>query len=127
MAGRAREALRRGRRDLHREMSVPALYIAAPGAAPFPCTVRTHDIPAANGKPGGNGYAQQADIKPSLIFLTDDAPLLIRVGAIVSVANGEAYRIGVVHPPHGITITADVTRLSATEAANLPLPVPTVV
>lgn len=124
MTSRVREALRRGRRDLHREMSVPALYIPVPNATPIPCTVRPQDLPTANGKPGGAdaGYAQQSDAKPRLIFITDDAPVMIRVNAVVSVEPGEAYRISFVHPAHGITITADVTRLSATDAAGLPVP-----
>lgn len=124
MSRRVREAMRRGRRDLHREMSVPALYIPVPNATPIPTTVRTHDLPNANGKPGGrdDGYAQNADAKPRLIFLADDAPALIRVNAIVSVEPGEAYRIQFVHPAHGITITADVTKLTAAEAQGLPVP-----
>lgn len=121
---RVREALRNGRRDLHREMSVPALYIAVPNAVPIPCTVRPQDLPNANGKPGGSdaGYAQQADTKPRLIFITDDAPAMLRQNAIVSVEPGEAYRISLVDPPHDITITAHVTRLSLAEAAGLPVP-----
>lgn len=106
-------------------MSVPALYIApVVGAIPFPCTVRPQDLPGANGKPGGGdqGYAQVADLKPKLVFITDDAPPVIRVQAVVSVGVGEAYRIALVHPAHGITITAEVTKLSATEAAGLPVP-----
>lgn len=50
MNSRAREALRRGRRDLHREMSVPAFYIAMTGAQPQLCTVRVNDVPNANGR-----------------------------------------------------------------------------
>lgn len=123
---RVREALRRGRRDLHREMSVPALYIAVPNALPIPCTVRPQDLPAANGRPFGAprslGLAQETDVKPTIVFIADDAPAMIRVNAIVSVEPGEAYRIGFVHPPHGLTIAADVVRLSAAEAASLPVP-----
>ncbi len=124
MNSRAREALRRGRRDLHREMAVPAFYIAVPGAEPLDCTVRVSDVPGANGRPGGrdSGYAQQADAKQSVIFHTDDAPEFIRVHAIISIGEGEAYRIGVVHPAHGDTVTADVARLPADEAADLPAP-----
>lgn len=105
-------------------MSVPALYIPVPGATPIPCTVRPQDLPAANGKPGGSdvGNAQIADLKPRLIFITDDAPTMIRVSAVVSVEPGEAYRIAFVHPPHGVTITADVTRLSPVDAVGLPVP-----
>jgi hypothetical protein len=107
-------------------MSVPALYIASSGSTPLPCTVRPQDKPSANGKPGGGeqGYAQQVEVKPQLIFIADDAPAMIRVNAIVSVEPGEAYRISYVHPPHGITIAADVTRLPAADTAGLAVPTP---
>ncbi|MGN5375806.1 hypothetical protein [Sphingomonas hankookensis] len=126
MTSRVREALRRGRRDLHREMSVPALYIPVPNATPIPLTVRPQDLPGANGKPGGGdqGYAQVADLKPKLVFLAEQVPAPLRPKTgVVSVESGEAYRIEFVHPAHGVTITADVVRLSAAEAAGLPLPV----
>jgi len=112
------------RRDVHREMAVPALYLVREGATARPCTVRPHDLPSANGRPAGSdqGLAQQIDLKPRLVFIADDAPKPIRVGAIVSVEPGEAYRISFVHPPHGITTMADVTRLDAHEAADLPVP-----
>lgn len=125
MMGRARQALRQGRRDLHREMSVPALYIASTGVTPLPCTVRPHDKQEAHGALAGssvNGAAQIQDIAPRLIFMTDDAPAHIRRGAIVSVEAGEAYRIELVQPQHGVTITAEVVRLTAADAAGLPLP-----
>lgn len=124
MTSRVREAMRRGRRDLHQEMSVPALYIPVGGATPIPVTVRPHDVPGANGKPGGSdpGYAQTADLKPHLIFLAEEVPFALRVNAVVSVEPGEAYRILFTHPAHGITIQADVVKLSAAEAAGLPVP-----
>lgn len=125
MTSRVREALRRGRRDLHREMSVPALYIPVPNATPIPLTVRPQDLPGANGKPGGGdqGYAQVADLKPKLVFLAEEVPAPLRPETgVVSVEPGEAYRIKFVHPAHGVTITADVVRLSAAEATGLPVP-----
>ncbi len=106
-------------------MSVPALYIPVPNATPIPCTVRPQDLPGANGKPGGGdqGYAQVADLKPKLVFITDDAPGHIRVNAVVSVEPGEAYRIAFVHPAHGVTITADVVKLAGADLLGLPVPV----
>ena len=114
------------RRDLHHDRSVPALYIAAPGAQPVACTVRTHDrIEAQGALPASsmNGFAQIQESVPKLIFIADDAPDPIRRGATVSVEAGEAYRIDHVEPPHDITVTAKVTKLTAGEAMGLPLPV----
>lgn len=113
------------RRDLHAEMQVPALYIAVPAATPFPCTVRQHDKPEVMTVTPGTtqtGLAQAQITSDRLIFITDDAPPLIRNNAVVSIAPGVAYRINHTHPAHDITITAEVTRLSAAEAAGLPVP-----
>lgn len=105
-------------------MSVPALYIARTGETPVPCSVRIHDKFEATGalKGGIEGSAQIQNESPRLIFLRDDAPQFLRAKAIVSVEAGEAYRIDHTHPAHDITITAEVTKLSADEADGLPVP-----
>lgn len=41
---------------------------------------------------------------------------------MVSVAPGEAYLIGNVEPPDGITISVAVSALPAAQAASLPVP-----
>ena len=91
----------------------------------MPCTVRVHDKFEGLGSPSGgsiNGFAKVQNDTPVLIFLQDDAPPVIRRGAIVSVELGEAYRIDNVQPPHDITTTATVVRLTAAEATGLPVP-----
>ena len=111
------------RRDLHREMSVAALYIPVPGAMPIPCTVRPHDKPQDNGQlQGSSGYAKVAKTEDTLVFITDDAPPMFRTNAIVSVGPGEAYLLKFVRPPHGITVTAIVERLKAADTVGLPVP-----
>lgn len=122
--GRARDALRQGRRDIHKEWAVPALYIATPGATPIPCTVRQHDKFVATGQLGGKtaGYAQAEDNTPKLVFITDDAPEMIRRLAIVSLEPGVAFRVDHAHPPHGITILVDVIPVPVAETTDLPVP-----
>jgi hypothetical protein len=56
-----------------------------------------------------------------LRFLIDELAQPKR-NAIVSVAEGEAYRIDHALAPHGVTIDAAVTRLDTAEATGLPLP-----
>jgi hypothetical protein len=111
------------RRDLHKDRAVPALYLATRSSDPHPCTVRVFEKfeplgTLANAK----GYAQMQSETPRLVFIADDAPPVIRRGAIVSVEPGEAYLIDTVQPPDDITTTATVTRLDAADAADLPLP-----
>ena len=65
--------------------------------------------------------AEREEAKPKLIFSTDEITF-VRNGAIVSVEAGEAYRVELAHPADDTSITADVTRLSASEAASLPIP-----
>ncbi|MDR7062018.1 MULTISPECIES: hypothetical protein [unclassified Sphingopyxis] len=118
-----RKILRKGRRDLHDHMKVPALYIAFEGAEPVPVDVRDHSRFVGTGDMGSRvkGYAEVAEVTPKIIFFRDrleDA----RYGSIFSVAPGEAYRVERTDPPNDETRTAYVTPLSAAEAEGLPLP-----
>lgn len=119
-----REVLRKGRRDLHDQLQVAALYIAFDGAAPIPVTVRDHTRVIETGDEGSRakGYAQMVEIEARLVFLRaelDDA----RNGAIFSLSPGEAYRVERTDRANDITRTAYVSPLSAAEAAGLPVPV----
>lgn len=116
-----RDIKRRARLELHRRLSVPALYIPAQGVTPIPCAVRVHTKFGALGEPE---MAQRVEVEPKLVFLVSElpAPLRVKTGK-VSVEAGEAYLIEAVEPRDDITITARVSRLSEADATGLPLPV----
>lgn len=119
-----REILQKGRRDLHDQLKVPALYIAFDGAVPLQLNVRVSSRIADTGDMGSRtkGYAAVSEITPRIIFFLEDLADA-RNGATFSIEEGEAYRVERTEPPNGITRTAQVTQLSAAEAAGLPLPV----
>lgn len=112
----------RARRDLHAEASVPALYIFA-SETPIPVTVRVLKKSAMIGDLQNGGFAERAEETIRIVFLREElgATSLQRLGR-VSVAAGEAYRIEKTDPVDGITQSVDVVQLSATQAADLPLP-----
>lgn len=119
--------LKRGmRRDVHREMCVPALYLHATGATPWPLTIRgphnKRPLSVGDLQGGGEGWAEREDTQPRLIFMRDELPPGFRVNAIISVEAGEAYRIGQVLEPDDLIQAAEVVPLSAAEADGLPLP-----
>jgi hypothetical protein len=116
-------ARQQARRDIHREASVPALYILAP-ADPVPVTVRRQTRVNKTGDIPGLETAEVSVETAFLRFLREELAQPKR-GAIVSVAEGEAYRIDHALAPHGITIDAAVTQLDAAEATGLPLPAAT--
>lgn len=123
---RLRDIKRKARRDLHREMGVSALYIAAPGDAGVPISVRVHTKFDALGlKDAENGLAVRRESKPKLIFMRDELAekgITLKRLAVVSVEPGEAYRLDNADAPDDITITFFVTVLTANEAAGLPVP-----
>lgn len=124
---RFRDIKREARRDLHQELEVAALYIAEwplpDGATPVPVTVRIHTSFAALGDQKGTNFnsAEMLDRQPQMIFLREQG-VTPRRQAIVSVAPGEAYRIGVVQPADDITIKADIVVMPATQTTGLPVP-----
>lgn len=120
MTARLDQARQRGRRDLHQEMSVPALYIIGT-SAPVPVTVRRQTRIAKTGDIPGLETVSVVEETIFLRFLVDELAAPKRQ-AIVSVAAGEAYRIDHALPPHGITVDAAVTRLDVADTADLPLP-----
>lgn len=121
-----RDIKRKARRDLHREMSVPALYIAAPGDAGVPISVRVHTKFDALGiKDAENGLAVRRESKPKLIFMRDELAekgITPKRLAVVSVEPGEAYKLDNADAPDDITVTYFVTVLQANDTAGLPVP-----
>lgn len=121
--GRYRELMRDGRRRLHDEMSVPAIYLPMAGSRSHALiTVRVHEFWGALGDLKGTNfnYAEIEDISPRIVFMLSE--ITPQRGAIVSVAPGEAYRIDVVLPADDITVTAKVVRFAAAETKGFPVP-----
>lgn len=119
-----RDHKRKMRRGVHQTMCVPALYLHAPGATPFPLTVRGphNKRPLQVGDlPGQDGWAEREDTQPRLIFLRSELPEHFRQGAIVSVETGEAYRLAVFLTPDDIIQAVEVEPLDAEDAAGLPV------
>lgn len=128
---RLRDHKRRARRDLHREMSVPAFYING-NAAPLLVTVRIHTSEADGGNTDDRyGEAVRRDIAPRAIFNVPEMADALNVsatswfparGAKLSVEAGEAYTIGDSKPRDGEFITASIARLSGSALNGLPVP-----
>jgi len=121
---RLREIKRKMRGDLHREMSVAALYIPAPNADPVPCTVRVwrkREDPETGELPGYQGAATLVISEDRIRFQLSQIPSLRR-GAVVSVEEGEAFRVDHTYEVDLGYQTARVLPLSAAEADGLPLP-----
>jgi len=70
--------------------------------------------------------AERYEPVPKAIFWKQeliDAGVTLARNQILSVSSGEAYSIDVVHPHDIETITVNIIRLDAADAAGLPLPV----
>lgn len=112
---------RQMRRDLHREMLVPALYIETPTATPIPCTVRLHTKTSVFGDLAGSHDAHQIEITPKAIFwLTEIAKP--KRNAVISVEPGEAYRLDTPQPEDDEFVSVNIVKLDAAECAGLPVP-----
>ncbi len=122
-----RDIKRKARRDLHNQMKVAALYLAAPGDAGVSITVRIHTKWDALGiQNAENGLAVRRESKPKLIFMLDEmqaAGVTVKRGAIVSVERGEAYKLDNAEAPDDITVTFIATAMSAEQTVDLPIPV----
>lgn len=108
-------------------MQVEALYLASGSAesgdaSPVEIQVRVHYSDKALGDQAGTNFhfAEREEIVPRLIFMR--AQITPVRGAIVSVENGEAYRIDHLLPPDDITVTAEVIRLPPEDTFGLPIP-----
>lgn len=125
-----REHKRRGRRQLHRRMEVPALFLLTPATLPedaIPVTIRLHTKWDALGDQKGTNLnsAEMESLIPKAILMLDQLPFpsqQIPRTAILSVETGEAYRIDHTEEPDDITVTVHIVRLSAEKAQGLPVP-----
>lgn len=125
-----REHKRRARRQLHRKMEVPALYLLTPATLPedaIPVTIRLHTKWDALGDQKGTSLnsAEMESLIPKAILMLDQLPFGvsgITRQAILSVEIGEAYRIDHAEEPDDISVTVHIVRLSAEKAQDLPVP-----
>lgn len=109
------------RRDVHREMSLPAFYRASPTSEWQPVNVRLlrrtdkiGDIPGLEG-------ATLIDMAPRMVFMRCEVEMPVR-NAVVSIGDGQAWRVGECEPPDGISITAQVAPLPAAQTVGYPVP-----
>lgn len=118
-----REIKAKARRDLHQAMRVPALYILPGGVTPIPVSVRVHTQFTEIGTLSFSQFAERQETIPKIVFMRDEVDRPTR-NAIVSIDEGEAYRIDNVLPPDGISVTVEVVRLSEADTVDLPVPEP---
>lgn len=122
---RFRQIKREARRAVHRELHVPALYIAVKNATPVPCNVRVwraRQDPAIGALDNKPGNAQMIVEEDRIRMYLPELPAIRRAGAIFSVESGEAYRIDHLYPVDDEYQTARVVPLNAADAAGLPVP-----
>jgi len=126
-----REIKAKARADLHREMRVRALYVP-PGLdpEPIPCYVRVHTKFTQLGDQKGTSLnsAETEEKVPVLIFWGTEVPEPKRAGYVTiseadtGTGRPEAYRLGVILPPDGATITARVAEMSESQMTGLLFP-----
>lgn len=121
-----RDHKRRMRRDVHGHMGVPAFYLHAPGATPFPLTIRGphNKRPLSVGDLSGNedGWAEREDAQPRLLFWRAELPQDFRQGALVAVERGEVYRLAAFLKPDDVVQAVEVVPLDESEALTHPAP-----
>jgi len=98
-------------------------YFPEVGATPVPVRVRLHTKFNAIGDDRSMGWAEIEAIKPRIIFRIDEpGSVQPERGAIVLVQPGEAYEIDNTLPADDITVTAEVTRMTARQYEQAGLP-----
>ena len=110
------------RREVHREMVIPANYYNAAGAPALPVNVRlTTKAELINlGDRERHGFASTESVEPKIIFMRSEVEPL--EGAMVSFQIDEVYRLLATEPPDDLTVTVLCVRLSDTQAAVFPPP-----
>lgn len=117
-----RDIKNKARSDLHEGMKVSAFYCPPGSESIVPCFVRVHSMFRALGDIQSNqvGLAEREEMVPRLIFMASEI-IPARAG-IVTISATEGYRIDIVQPPDGLTITAFVIPLSPSQLVGLPYP-----
>ena len=120
--GGFRDIKRKARRDLHRGMRVPALYLVSRADPnPIPCFIRPH---TKYDNVGGQFHAYGPDGEfseaiPKLVIDRLEIPAPTR-GAFVSVEPGEVYQISHTDPADGEFVKVHVTLLTNTNGFPFP-------
>jgi hypothetical protein len=118
-----RDIKAKARRALHTAMQVPASYYATALTAPRLIHVRVHTkwIELGGLKGTSFNYAETEDRAPRIVFDRTEVPTPLR-NSLVVISAEEGYRVGQTEPIDGMTVTADVTVLSAADLAGKTLP-----
>ncbi len=119
-----RDLKNKSRLALHDRLGFRAIYVDLDTRAETPCTIRVHEYNGSSGDMAGFDYAPaERFFEAPQVVILKDALVPTRAG-VFSVAADEAYSVETVKPPHGITITINVTRMSQSEIDTAVLPVP---
>lgn len=112
----------RARRQLHDRMKLPAYYYETKAKGPAEISVRRHSKPKDIGDIQGTGfrYATTNERETSILFLREECTPIRN--SLVCLSAEEMYRVDNVHPPDGITITAEVVALTAVERLDFEFP-----
>lgn len=113
------------RRALHNHMCVPAYrFVNGPTGGHTAVRVRLHRTRGLAGDVQGTSlsYARVSEEDPRLIFMRDEF-IPVR-GEVFVLAENEAYSIEYLDPSDGLTISAQVVRLTASDAALYVFPDP---
>lgn len=107
----------KARRGVHDAFAFSAEYTSPAGVA-ISCNVkRNMGNVGANGDLGGlsgignAGFASNLERQSTAVFLVEEVPDVQR-GGILEFEDGLRFRIATVHPPYGISITAEIEHLS---------------
>ena len=113
------------RRDLHLKAQVPAFYIRTPDAQPVLVHVRLHEAFGQAGKiSGARVYpAETENDTPKIRIDLTELPSPVNL-AVFSIEAGEAYMIDRLEPVDDQFQTAVVTKMTAAQCADLPVPDP---
>ncbi len=119
-----RDLQRRARSTLHSTLSVPATYHSPDRQTVVECTVRVHDRQKAFGDMTGFDYdpAERVESVPEIVTLAEEVTM--SRGGVFSLGADEQYQVETVMPPDGLTVTAQVSRRSASKVAAEPLAYP---
>lgn len=123
-----RDIKRKARQDLHSHMKVLAYYIPSTNSDPITLHVRiqtkwgatTMDTPTNSGS-----LVERQSAFPKILFMLDELAeksVKLRRNAIISVAEGEAYRLEASEPFDFISQSWIVTQLDAGDAEGLAYP-----
>lgn len=117
---------------VHETMQVSCYLLSAlpydsNSGGPLAISARIHNKETKLGDQAGTSLnsAERYEAIPKAVFwrqdVIDAAWTLVR-GNIISVGDGEAYHIDVVHPHDTETISVDIARLDADDSTGLPYP-----